>query len=64
MLNKTQKIAISKNFIISLLFLSLMFAAFGLSLEDSYAVDLDETSNGLSMKFNTEDKLAFGGRYG
>ncbi|MBQ6351045.1 MAG: DUF11 domain-containing protein [Methanobrevibacter sp.] len=57
MLSKTQKIAISKNFIISMLFISLIFAAFGLSLEVNYASDLNEDGNGLGMKLNIQDKL-------
>ena len=57
MLSKTQKIAISKNFIISMLFISLIFVAFGLSLEVNYASDLNDDGNGLSMKLNIEDKL-------
>ena len=57
MLSKTQKIAISKNFIISMLFISLIFAAFGLSLEVNYASDLNEDGNGLNMKLNIQDKL-------
>ena len=57
MLNKTQKIAIGKNFIISMLFICLIFVAFDLNLEDTYAVDLNETGNGLSMELNIEDKL-------
>ena len=60
MLSKTQKIAISKNFIISMLFISLIFAAFGLSLEVNYASDLNEDGNGLNMKLN----IQVGGRYG
>lgn len=57
MLNKTQKIAISKNFIISLLFICLIFVAFDLNLEDTYAADLNKTSRGLNMELNIEDKL-------
>ena len=57
MLNKTQKIAISKNFIISVLFICLIFAAIGLNVEDSYAAGLNEKSIGTTMKFDIEDKL-------
>lgn len=57
MLNKTQKIAISKNFIISLLFICLIFAAIGLGMEDSYAAGLNEKGVGIAMEFDIEDKL-------
>lgn len=40
-----------------MLLVCLIFAAFGLNLEDTYAVDLNETGNGTSMKLNVEDKL-------
>ena len=57
MLNKTQKIAISKNFIIAMLFICLIFAAVGLNIEDSYAAELNEKGNGPIMELNIEDKL-------
>ncbi|MBQ6511204.1 hypothetical protein [Methanobrevibacter sp.] len=57
MLNKTQKIAISKNFIISMLFICLIFAAVGLNIEDSYAAELNEKGNGPIMELDIKDKL-------
>lgn len=57
MLNKTQKIAISKNFIVSMLFICLIFAAFGLAVDDSYAVDLNDNGIQTTMESGIEDKL-------
>ncbi len=57
MLNKTQKIAISKNFIIAMLFICLILAAVGLNIEDSYAAELNEKGNGPIMELDIEDKL-------
>ena len=49
MLKKTQKIAISKNFLISMLFVCLVFAAFGLNMDNSYAVELNENSSEMEI---------------
>ena len=57
MLNKTQKIAISKNFIISLLFCCLIFTAIGLTIDDSCAAELNQTGSEMIMEANIEDKL-------
>lgn len=57
MLKQTKKLAISKNFLISLLFICLIFATFGLNVDDSYAVDLNETGNEMEIGLDVEDKL-------
>ena len=57
MLKKTQKIAISKNFLISMLFVCLVFAAFGLNMDNSYAVELNENSSEMEIGLDVEDTL-------
>ncbi|MDO5860651.1 hypothetical protein [Methanobrevibacter sp.] len=57
MLKKTQKIATGKNFLISMLFICLIFATFGLNMDDSYAVDLNETGSGMEIGLDVEDTL-------
>ena len=57
MLKKTQKIAISKNFLISMLFACLIFAAFGLNMDNSYAVELNENSSEMEIGLDVEDTL-------
>ena len=57
MLKITQKIAISKNFLISMLFVCLIFTTWGLAIDDSYAVDLNETSAEMEIGLDVEDEL-------
>ena len=57
MLKITQKIAISKNFLISMLFFCLIFTTWGLTIDDSYAVDLNETSAEMEIGLDVEDEL-------
>ena len=57
MLKITQKIAISKNFLISMLFVCLIFTTWGLTIDDSYAVDLNETSAEMEIGLDVEDEL-------
>lgn len=57
MLKNIQKIAISKYFMVSMLFVCLIFAAFGLNVDDSYAVELNETGIESPMEVNVEDTL-------
>ncbi|MCQ2971268.1 MAG: hypothetical protein MJ226_06775 [archaeon] len=56
MLNKIQKIVIGKPFLISLIFVCLIFTSLGVSIEHSYAADLNE-SDKLGSGVNVEDKL-------
>lgn len=56
MLNKIQKVDISKPFLISLIFLCLMFTSFEVGMEHSYAVDVNEScDDGLDV--DIENKL-------
>ena len=57
MLKKIQNMAISKNFLISLLFVCLIFTTFGSTIGDSYAVDLNETGKGMEIGLDVEDTL-------
>ena len=57
MLKYDQKVAISKRFIIPLLFIILVFTSFGVSMGDNYAVDLNQTADGIESELNIEDKL-------
>ena len=50
--------AISKQLLISLLFITLMFTAFGVNTDHSYAVDLNESvGDDLGVELDVEDKL-------
>ncbi|WP_295113012.1 hypothetical protein [uncultured Methanobrevibacter sp.] len=57
MLNKIQKIMISKNFLISLLFVCLVCATLGFDMDHSYAADLNETGDEMEIGLDVEDKL-------
>ncbi|MDO5831703.1 MAG: hypothetical protein Q4Q14_02595, partial [Methanobrevibacter sp.] len=56
MLKNIQKIVISKSFLITMLFICLMFTSVGVNIENSYAVDLNESGD-LGFEINVEDKL-------
>ena len=56
MLKNIQKIVISKSFLITMLFICLMFTSVGVNIENSYAVDLNESSD-LGFEVDFEDKL-------
>ena len=57
MFKNSQKISISKHFLISLAFIVLLFASFGVSVDESYASDLNQSAIGLESELNVEDKL-------
>ena len=57
MLKKIQKIAISKNFLISMLVICLMCGIFILDGNDLYAAELNETSDEMEIGLDVEDKL-------
>ena len=52
-----KRIAISKEILISLIFITLMFTAIGVNIEDTYAYDLDEDNGDLDLKLDDGDKL-------
>ncbi|MBQ9159840.1 MAG: DUF11 domain-containing protein [Methanobrevibacter sp.] len=52
-----KKIAISKQLLISLIFITLMFTAIGVNMEDSYAYDLNEDNADLGLELDDGDKL-------
>ena len=52
-----QKIAISKHFLISLMFVVLIFTAFGVCMEDACAVDLNQNVSEIGNDLNIEDKI-------
>lgn len=56
MLKNIQKIVISKTFLISLILICLMFTSFGVAMEDTYAYNLNESSE-IGMEVDLEDKL-------
>ena len=57
MFKNSQKIAISKHFLISLLFVVLLFTSFGVSMDDTYAADLNHNVSEIESGLNVEDKL-------
>ena len=57
MLKNIRSRAISKEFLISALFIALMFTAFGVNIENSYASDVNETADELGVGLDVEDKL-------
>ena len=58
MLKNIEDMAISKQFLISILFVTLMFTAIGFNLENSYAADVNETNDDdLGVELDVEDKL-------
>ncbi|MBQ2635480.1 MAG: DUF11 domain-containing protein [Methanobrevibacter sp.] len=52
-----KKIAISKELLISLIFITLMFTAIGVNMEVTYAHDLDEDNGDLDLELDDGDKL-------
>ena len=57
MLKNTKKLAISKQLLISLVFIALMFTAFGVSTENLYAIEVNETVDEMGVELDIEDKL-------
>ena len=51
------KLAISKNFLISLLFIVLIFGIFCINVDGIYASDNNQTDDGFKLDKNTQDKL-------
>ena len=57
MFKNGQNIAISKRFLVPLLFVLLIFTSFGVTMEDNYAIDLNQSDDGIMGELNLEDKL-------
>ena len=57
MFKNSQKISISKHFLISLLFIVLIFTSVGVSMGDVCASDLNQSMDGIKSELNIEDKL-------
>ena len=57
MLKNNGKIAIQKNFLLCLCVICLMFTTFGLSVEGSYAVDLNDTIDEIGSNLDSEIQL-------
>ena len=57
MLKNNGKIAIQKNFLLCLCVICLIFTSFGLAVENSYAVDLNETSDTVGTQLDSEIQL-------
>ena len=57
MFKNSQKIAISKHILITTLFIVLMFTSFGMSMDEAYAADLNESVDVIKSELNVEDKL-------
>ena len=57
MFKNSQKISISKHFLISLLFVILIFTSIGVGIDDACASDMDQTVSGIESELNVEDKL-------
>lgn len=55
--NMLKRIAISKEILISLIFIALMFTAIGVNMESTYAYDFDEDSGDLELELDDGDKL-------
>ena len=56
MFKNSQKISISKHFLISLLFVILIFTSIGGGIDDVCASDIDQTVYGIDSELNVEDK--------
>ena len=56
-MKNTKKIAINKHFFASALLITLIFLAFGINVDDSYALDLNESCDDEEMGLDIEDKL-------
>ena len=52
-----KKIAISKEILISFIFITLIFTAIGVNIEDSYAYEVNEDNGDLDLKLDDGDKL-------
>ena len=57
MFKNSQKILISKHFLISLLFIVLIFTYVGVSIDEVCASDLNQSVDGVKSELNIEDKL-------
>ena len=57
MLKNNGKIAIQKNFLLCLCVICLIFTSFGLTVENSYAVDLNETLDDMGTHLDSDAKL-------
>ena len=57
MFRNSQKISISKHFIIPILLIVLIFTSVGISVDDVCAHDLNESADGIMSELNIEDKL-------
>ena len=57
MLKNVKKLAISKQLLISLILVTIMFTAFSFNVESSCAVTLNETDDDLGVELDVEDKL-------
>lgn len=57
MIRNIRDIAISKQFLISIMVIALMFTAFGFNIENSYAADVNDTVDDLGVEIDVEDKL-------
>ena len=52
-----KRIAISKDILVSLIFIALVFTAIGVNIEGTYAVDIDEVNGDLGLELDNVDKL-------
>ena len=57
MLKNFKNTAISKNSLISLVFILLLFTSFGMIFEDSYAADVNGSGDDIGIGLDVEDKL-------
>lgn len=57
MLKNNGKIIIGRNFLFALSIISLMFIAFGLNVENSYALELNDTVDGMGVDSDNTVKL-------
>ena len=57
MFENSKRIAISKNFLISLLFVVLIFTSVGVSMDNVCALELNQSVDGIESELNVEDKL-------
>ena len=57
MFKNSQKISIRKHFLISLLFVILIFTSIGVSIDGACASDMNQTASGIDGELNVEDKL-------
>ena len=57
MLEKNEKMNINKCVILALLVICLMFTSVGVASENSYAVDLNESNDNVSVPIDMEDEL-------